>query len=434
MEGVGPRRGAPVVFLGVSERAQQVNSGHPHLHKWNILGLRKSIIFKIFPASMDTWSVGFAIDLAELKDRKSCIEFQTSSGEVIGKMGLELMEGSSEVGSVLSSNESVPISVDGIDSHYSVLFISLTALGWVVPEPGEVRLFYVGSEEKESLGSIHFYPGFVEPLTPARIDAIKSNPYANKSVRMMLGCKHCDGKMSVAAALDRGGVDSEDIWYEEVPQEFVCNCGKTKYSLEYLRKNLHVLLEADSTRDIRASIVPLYEVSRLRNIYKEFSGLLDGCLKEEEYQKYINSNSILLHQFPARKFLIKPRILSKYVADYGIVTPSKELIFIEIEKPTTRLMKKNGAVASDLSHAIDQVSDWLHVAAEHRVALLDDLGIDRSLVSRIRGVVIAGRDKGYDAADLRRLKARENHSITIMTYDDIRFALDILAHQVGESR
>lgn len=40
-------------------------------------------------------------------------------------------------------------------------------------------------------------------------------------------------------------------------------------------------------------------------------------------------------------------------------------------------MKKDGGVAAPLSHAFDQVRDWLHTVDEHRLAVLDSLKIDR---------------------------------------------------------
>lgn len=65
-------------------------------------------------------------------------------------------------------------------------------------------------------------------------------------------------------------------------------------------------------------------------------------------------------------------------------------------------MNKNGDDAAPLAHAMAQVRNWLHTADEHRLAVLDCLGIER--VSAIKGIVIAGRDSGYEPEHLRRLK------------------------------
>ena len=44
----------------------------------------------------------------------------------------------------------------------------------------------------------------------------------------------------------------------------------------------------------------------------------------------------------------------------------------------------------------------------------------------VRGVVIAGRDVGYDAHHLRKLKGVDRGRITFLTYDDLYFSLDAL--------
>ncbi|MCI5158052.1 MAG: DUF4263 domain-containing protein [Candidatus Electrothrix sp. AUS1_2] len=86
---------------------------------------------------------------------------------------------------------------------------------------------------------------------------------------------------------------------------------------------------------------------------------------------------MLLHYLPSEKLFPKPPILTFFYADFAVVIPQRELILIELEKTTTRLMKKDGGVAAPLSHAFDQVRDWLHTVDEHRLAVLDSLKIDR---------------------------------------------------------
>jgi hypothetical protein len=109
----------------------------------------------------------------------------------------------------------------------------------------------------------------------------------------------------------------------------------------------------------------------------------------------------------------------------------RELILIELERADTRLMRQDGDVAAPLSHAIDQVSDWLQVVDDHRLAVLDSLGIEKEQVSSVRGVVIAGRDIGYDARQLRKLKGVDRGRISLLTYDDVLLSLDALIRRIG---
>jgi hypothetical protein len=143
------------------------------------------------------------------------------------------------------------------------------------------------------------------------------------------------------------------------------------------------------------------------------------------------NNPILLHQFPSVRLLAKPAILTFFSADFLILTPQKEPILIEIEKADTRLLRKNGDEAWGLTHAFDQVRNWLHVVAEHRLAVLASLDILPDQVGNARGVVIAGRDQQQHAEHLRRLKAGSRERIAFMTFDDLVSSLASLADKVG---
>ena len=168
---------------------------------------------------------------------------------------------------------------------------------------------------------------------------------------------------------------------------------------------------------------PRYEESALNNLRTEFMRLLEINPAEESIQKFIEQNPILLHQFPAEKLFGKPPILTFFSADFAIVTPQKELILVEIEKAQTRLLRKDGGEAAEIRHAFDQVTSWLHIVNEHFLAVLDTLKIDRDAVSVVRGLVIAGRDRGYDAEHLRRLKGVDRGRVQFLTYDDLVFGL-----------
>lgn len=74
--------------------------------------------------------------------------------------------------------------------------------------------------------------------------------------------------------------------------------------------------------------------------------------------------------------------------------------------------------------------DWLHIVDDHRLAILDSLKVDRDQVSTVRGVVIAGRDSGYNSKHLRKLKGTDLGRIIFLTYDDLLLALDALIRNI----
>jgi len=58
------------------------------------------------------------------------------------------------------------------------------------------------------------------------------------------------------------------------------------------------------------------------------------------------------------------------------------------------------------------------------------MNIDARMVGNIRGVVIAGRDRGYDGEDLRRLKGMQRDRISFLTFDDLAASLSALVEQM----
>lgn len=419
-----------IVFLGLCERASYVREGNTNIFKWNILGLKTIVLSYIFPLKFDEWIAGFA--------------FPGESAGIETKLRM-VDETGNEVGTLSLFAQAVPPNTDNVQPEYddpllivpeygwTTAFLPLTETGWVIPRPGIYYLENISGEQAIRMGTLQFVVVEATPLSTERIAAIKADPYAAKAVRIELGCKYCPSKLHAYAALERSEESEKEgwIWYQDLPDFFKCECEKTKQDLQYVQKNLHGLLGRRRwSSDDQLSFMPLYERSSLESIRTNFAHLVSRNPREELLQQFLEQHPILLHQYPARRIIPKPPILTAYVADFGIITPQKELILVELEKTTTRLMKKNGGIAAPLSHAFDQVRDWLYEVDEHRLAVLDSLKIDRAEVSVIRGLVIAGRDTGYDARDLRKLKGADYGRVTFLTYDDLLFALDALIRRV----
>lgn len=95
------------------------------------------------------------------------------------------------------------------------------------------------------------------------------------------------------------------------------------------------------------------------------------------------------------------------------------MFFVEIERPDILLLRKDGAISAEMEHAITQVRDWLFLYEKHRGAVLECLDLPEQQVTRARGLVIAGRDKEYDAENLRKFKWQDRGLIDCITYDDL---------------
>jgi len=418
-----------IVFLGICERAIYVRDGNTNLFKWNILGLKNIILSYIFPIKLRNIWIGLAIYIDKVTD----------------KVDLRIIDKEKkEVGSIRFSWENIQQESKGVKppsynsmvivpkNNWVTVFFPIKETYFVIRKPGTYHICLSQQDELNVIGQLVFAVIKPAPLTQERIAAIKSDPTAAKAARMDFECKKCFSKFKMYAALEPDKKLEADGYLRDikVPDEYICDCGKTHIDLRVPRENLHGLLGSRIRQNEELDFIPLYEKSVLEGLRDRFIPLINSKPDEGKLQIFIQENPILLHQFPAEKLFFKPPLLTQHVADFGIVTPQKELVLIEIEKAHTRLMIKNGGVAAELNHAFDQIRNWLYVADKHRLAVLDSIGIEKDEVSSVRGVVIAGRDSSYDEKHIRKLKAIDLGKISFLTYDDLLFALDILIRKM----
>lgn len=423
-----PNVNSGVIFLGIAERAAYVHDGNVNLFKWNVLGLKTVLGSFVYPFAFSDFFMGLAFSpVNPIGDRK--LRLVDEQENEVGFINLSTKTGSP---SDPEANLGKPLIMIPIN-NWSTAFLKIENSGFVIQKPGSYKMKCIVNSKENIIGELEFVLFEPVPLTEERIAAIKSNPKSAKIVRAELACKICSDKIKTYAALEKNEkLEGEGfVWYKNLSEKFICSCGKTEIILETHRNNLHGLLGAVVQKNENINLVPLYERGVLESIRTKFSNLLQSIPTEEQLQQFIKENPILLHQFPSVRLFSKPPIMN-FFADFAILTPNKELILIELEKTRTRLLKRDGGIASELSHAFDQVRDWLHITDEHRLAILEALKIEKSEVSKIRGVVIAGRDIKNDAHHLRKLKGGDYGPIGFLTYDDLLFALDALITQIIE--
>lgn len=420
------------IVLGIAERAAQVRDRNTNLYMWNTLGLRTIVPCAVFPMPFPNWSLAVAFPADAFTEDQRFVFLDSDDTE----LGWLAVEGAAQSTASLEAGPEAEadkrhLSFLAIAGSWTLLFIPIVDTKILLRRPGPV-VIRLKSAAGPTVGRLNFALLSVPPLTVEQINAIRSNPVAAKAVQIKYQCNTCHDTFKAYSALER--LENLELqgfqWHKDIPARYACTCGANTIELEYIRNNLHALLGSPITSRAEVSFVPLYEGSALAELRAKCTQLFSSARKEEELQMLLEQNPILLHQFAGLRIFHKPPILTKFVADFAVLTPQRHLVLIEIEKSTTRLLKKDGGVAAELSHAFDQVRSWLHVADEHRLALLDAMGIERSEVGAVRGVVIAGRDQGYDALHLRRLKGSDWGSISLLTYDDLLFALESLIGKV----
>ncbi len=428
------RPAPPIAFLGFVERSAQVQDGNPRLWKYNVLGLKHYFLSMIYPITIDQGGLALAIYDPQPSESFSLV-WRSASGVEVGTISIALpdkaVEGkpgiplTPEIAPVLRKDGPLAMAPPG---GWMFGVFPTTGLNFTVNAPGIYHLYLRTDEGETQVGSLSFGLIQVEPLTEARVAAIRSDPSATKAVRLDLRCNHCNDRTRAYAGLERSAKQEEEgwVWYETLPDSFTCGCGKLSVDLSIIRSNLHGLLGERRTASHQLSFVPAYEREALHTIQTNFRVLLDQGAREEVLQTFIQENPVLLHQFSPQDLWFKAPVLTLYKTDFAILSHGAELLLIELEKPQTHLLKQDGGVHSELQHAFDQVHDWLHLADNHRQAFVTCIGAEPKEVGAVRGVVIAGRDADYDPDHLRKLKGRDFGRIRFMTYDDLFAAFDAL--------
>ena len=390
------------------------------------MGLKKVIITHMFPLNLASYAWGFAFPIPHTSAPYS---FEIIHQNKTVTLNVTLNHGEHDM--PIEDSDGYIRGI--VPFGWEPIFLYQPTMSLNIVEPGQYEVYCVGDGCRNKIGEFVFHYVPAPPLTEERIAAIKTNPAATKYVRVELGCPRCSSKRMAYAALERDGKNEKlgYMWYKNLPDRFICECQETNLDLQYIRENLHFLIGGKFAGSSGATQERMYESGVLRAIQTSFAQLISAVPREESLHKFIVDNPILLHQFSSLRLLNKPPILNKHVVDIVLLTAQKELILIELERSNISLMKKNGGTAAEFSHACDQVTDWLHEIETHRLAILHDLSIEPKDVNVIRGVVIAGRDVGYDAYKLRKFKGVDRGKVKFLTYDDLLFSLDALIHAMG---
>ncbi len=413
---------SPIYFLGICDKFNEpviFRPGPYELKRTDLIGLRRAFLCHIFPI--------FSLDLYLV-----CL---LDNNFISDESGLTLIvkysKNSEEVGFI-----SVKAQVLGEGNRFHSRF---TLFAEKISEslffPGTYEVLLKSDATETLLGEFELIHIPALPLTEERIRALKSDPKAIKYIKYGVSCKKCGD--SIKAFVGINGRENEKdgyVWYEDLPSKFICSCGEANFSLMYVKENLHGLLGyKESPFSVEEDIERNYTRAALKRIVDDFWQIIDKETVEQEIQKFIEQNPIILSCFsPA---LLKPKApaTAKYKTDFAILNQKGELILIEIEKTNTPLFTKAGVQHSRLTQAIDQVENWLQEARRNKLGLIDDLsmeGLKLDMVTAIKGVVVAGRSLEEYKPHIEKLHARSD--ISFYTYDDLYKFLRNVVSRVEE--
>jgi hypothetical protein len=115
----------------------------------------------------------------------------------------------------------------------------------------------------------------------------------------------------------------------------------------------------------------------------------------------------------------KLRLGSK-VTDFVLRESTGDYILVELENPAQPLFRKDGQPSAELTHAVDQTTEWKRYLEDNLSYAQRELGLE-GISSSPRRLVVMGRSAQLTEENRRKLVTMENDQprLKIMTFDDL---------------
>jgi hypothetical protein len=97
-----------------------------------------------------------------------------------------------------------------------------------------------------------------------------------------------------------------------------------------------------------------------------------------------------------------------------------DYLLVEIEAPIRELFRKDGQQRQELTHAINQITDWVQFIQDNKKTVENEFGL-AGISTNPRTLVVIGRSASLTEDNRKKietLQAQQN-KLRIMTYDDV---------------
>lgn len=151
-------------------------------------------------------------------------------------------------------------------------------------------------------------------------------------------------------------------------------------------------------------------------LLKEFESLL--CGPEEPAHQLLKKHPELLCPTHERAWSKLP--FGDRVSDFVFREPYNDYLLVEIEAPVREIFRKDGQQREELTHAMNQVTDWVKFIADNKGTVEDKLGLV-GISASPRTLVVIGRSALLTEENRRKLTAIQalHSKLRILTYDDV---------------
>jgi hypothetical protein len=174
-----------------------------------------------------------------------------------------------------------------------------------------------------------------------------------------------------------------------------------------------------------------HELIKIHLLYIGLARLLqEPWTRERDIQRFIESNPVVLDAYGAEvrsEVWLGKSYRMDLVLQY--TESDRRILLVELEPPTLPLFTGSGRWNAKITHAIQQVQDWMRWWREHP----QEVPAPFDATIPVKGLIIAGRDRNLDESAKRRLLHNNHqfHDLSVVTYDDLLRRLDRLMSSLG---
>lgn len=151
-------------------------------------------------------------------------------------------------------------------------------------------------------------------------------------------------------------------------------------------------------------------------LLKEFESLLEG--PEEPVYQFLKRHPELL--CPTYERCWPKLAFGDRVSDFVFRESHNDYLLVELEAPVRELFRKDGQQRAELTHAINQVEDWIQFIVDNRPEVENKLRL-AGISPNPRALIVIGRSVTLTEANRRKLGTIQDREgrLRIMTYDDV---------------
>src|SRR6266851_5144234 len=149
--------------------------------------------------------------------------------------------------------------------------------------------------------------------------------------------------------------------------------------------------------------------------------LMAAAARHAVQQQLLENNPELLSPTHLRAWKKVP--LGGRITDFVLREPPNDYLLVELEAPTRPLFRKDGQQTEELTHAINQVEDWLRYIQDNLTTVQKELGLT-GLSPHPQCLIVIGRSASLSDEDRRKLGTMKGllPRVRILTYDDLLMA------------